>query len=426
MPSPDDTIAAPKPSSNTSVSNTNINTIITGFMQPTTKLMIPKKSSNPNPFYFVDIDGDKIEEIIFIFKDERQLIKSGFMVLRRGYKTWQKAFEVRDDVRSIQTVSFTDITGDGVPEIFIEIDNKIEIYHYSSYKNKLDLIKSTPFTEYMVDDFSGIDGTDDMSELLVYNKTLQEPRVSVYRWNGFILENVTNEFPEFKLDIIGFLQEKITENPDKSAFWYNLSFLQQDFGSYNEALVSINRAIYLESNPSTIQDYKLFKGRLLIKMGMYSETRKVVNENIPVYYTNKSECKRVEAESYLAEKKYNTAREIYSSISVFPYDENLQRIDALLAQTKIYNFIEDLGQYRIDEISENIASFGVQNNIIINCTVPFALNSGQYCQSGGRCSKRKTPWRSGCLSVLPQPQFLYPQGRTRGVRSLRGHRKAQL
>jgi tetratricopeptide (TPR) repeat protein len=376
MPSPDDTIAAPRLKPNLSVSNDDINTIITGFMQPSTKLLIPRKNSDPNPYYFLDIDGDRNEEIIFLFKDEKQLIKSGFMILRKGYKTWQKAFEVTDDIRSIQAINFKDITGDNLPELFIEIDNQLEIYHYSNFKNKLESIISIPFTEYKVNDFSGIDGTDGIEELLVYNKTIQEPKVSVYRWNGFIFENVMNEFPEFKTELINFVQEMMKDNPDKSSFWYNLSCLQQDINSYDEALTSINRAIYLESNPNTIQDYKLSKARLLIKTGMYNEARRLVNESIPEYYNNKSECSRVEAESYLAEKKYNTAKEIYRSISIFPYDENLQKIDALLAQRKIFNYIEDLGQFRTDEISKNIASYGAQNDIVINCTLPLPLSGG--------------------------------------------------
>lgn len=367
MPSPDNTIASPRPKINISSANNDINSIITGFMPSSAKLLVPKAAENKNPIQNVDLDGDGINEIIMIFMDEKQIIQSGFMILKKGKDVWEKQFEEPYENKTINLIDFVDITGDNLPEIFIGKDNVLDIYHYAS--KQYELIKSITYTEYTSGDLPGKYETDNMTELLVHNKTINEPAVSVFRWNGYILQDVSEEYPVYKLDLINFYGDIVNENPGKSSYWFNLAKLQMNANKLTDSLESIDKAIFLESLPDTLVEYKIFKARILSSLGRHDEAVDLASSSIVQRAPYVSDSKSVIAESYYQRGDYARAREIYEEIAVFPYDENIQRVDTAIAEDKLYTYINSLGENNLSQIPDKLLKFGNDNKLVINSVI---------------------------------------------------------
>lgn len=368
MPSPDNTIASPRPEKNISASNDDVNSIIPGFLPYSSKLLVPKASKDRLPIHSLDLDGDGVNEIILTFMDEKQVINSGFMILKKGEHVWEKQFEEPDDYKTINLVDFSDITGDNLPEIFIGKDNILNIYHYSN--KEYQLIKSIPYTEYTSSDFPGKYGEDSMIELLVYNKVIDEPAVNLLRWNGYKLQDVSEEYSGQKLELIHYYKQIVNESPGKSSLWFNLSKLQMEANLSTDALASIEKAIFLESHPDTLIEYNIFKAQVFMSMGKHNEAIKSLSSDAIQRAPYISDCKSVIAESYFMQKNYIKAREIYEEIAVFPYDENIQRIDTAIVNEKIYQYINALGEGQLSELPEKLNKFGYDNSLVINSIIP--------------------------------------------------------
>jgi hypothetical protein len=367
MPSPDNTIASPRPKNNVSSNNDDVNSIITGFIPSSSKLLVPKSSIDREPIHRVDLDGDGTEEIILTFMDEKHIVESGFMILKKGNLEWEKQFEETDEYRTISLIDFKDITGDNLPEIFIGKDNTLNIYNYKN--KKYSLCKSIPFTEYTSSDIPGQDGVDKMIELLVYNKVINEPAVNILRWNGYILQDVSEEFPNYKLELINYYKNISKENPGKSSYWFNLSKLQMEANMNKDSLESIEKAIFLESHPNTLAQYKIFKARILVSLGQHNEAIQLINNSDIQQYSYIPYYKSVIAESYFYRKDYKKAKEIYEEIAVFPYDESIQKVDTTIAEEKIYQYINRFGENQLSEAQAELNKFGLDNNLVINSIV---------------------------------------------------------
>lgn len=367
MPSPDNTIASPRPKKNISSNNDDINSIITGFIPSSAKLLVPKEAEDKNPIRYIDLNGDGNKEIILIFSDEKQIIKSGFMILKKGPDVWEKQFEDTDEYMTINLIDFIDITGDNLPEIFVGMDNILNIYHYNGKSYRL--IKSINYTEYSSLDIPGKQGTDSMTELAVYNKVATEPGVNILRWNGYMLQDVSEEFPGYRQELVNYYKTLVNQNPNKSLYWFTLSKLQMDANEMDESLKSIDRAIFLESHPDTLVQYKIFKSRLLVNMGKYNEAIKLIDDDSVQRAPFISECKKVIAEIYFRQGDYIKSKELYKEIAVFPYDEDIQKVDAAIAEEKLYNYINSFGEKDLAKIHDSLIRFGNDNNIVVNSII---------------------------------------------------------
>lgn len=356
-PQPEDTITKPKTSNGKSITNTDISSVVSNFLPEGATLDDLKGSIKP--IQTADMDGDGEDEIIAIYKEAGDLPNMGIIVLKKGTQDWQNIFEKNDFIKNITKVSFADITGDNYPELFVEHDDFVSPCVYVN--EKVYSMLSTRFTDYRIEDLPGMYGKDDMKELIIQEKNSNILRYEVLRWISGNFEDVTYEYPDFKKEMRDFYSQLLKSNPKSiSALQGAFAF---EFGekNYSKALELIKKAEELNKNKALNYDILHKKANCLTHLGKYDEAIKIyksISTTLPI------------ADCYVAQKKYDKAREIVKASSSYQYDGGIQNIDAAEAKDKIFNYINTSKKNSTDDMLISLVEWGKKENIIITYSNP--------------------------------------------------------
>lgn len=356
-PQPEDTITKPTASNGKSITNKNLNSVVSSFIP--VGATIDDLKGSIKPIQTADMDGDGTDEIIAIYKQAGDLGNMGIIVLKKGAKEWENIFVKAEFVKNITKIFFADITGDNYPELFVEHDNSISSCVYVD--EKVYCMFSQSFTDYRIEDLTGMYGKDDMKEIIIQEKNGTELRFDVLRWVGGNFYNVTYEYPDLKKETRDFYNQLLKSNPKNIYALQGAISFELSENNYSKALEFINKAETLNKTKDRTDNLLYQKATCLEGLGKYDEAIKIyksMSTTTPIAY-----C-------YIAQKKYDKAREIIKSSSQYQYDGALQEIDAAEAKDKIFNYINTSKKNSTDDMLKSLSEWGKKENIVITYSNP--------------------------------------------------------
>ncbi len=137
-------------------------------------LRYPKSGEYRSAFVIRDIDGDAVEEALAFYStsstEKTTVMHVNFIAYRSGSYTSVDDFSF--ECSGVNSVNFSDLSGDGIPEIIItwtlpsSLTNKISVFGYSERKGVSHYI----FEDYSVYTVCDLDGKGDNELLIVSNR----------------------------------------------------------------------------------------------------------------------------------------------------------------------------------------------------------------------------------------------------------------
>ncbi|WP_099188252.1 hypothetical protein [Tepidibacter mesophilus] len=168
--SPSELIKRPK-----SLENTNyIKNIIYDFLSEQDTLTLATSQKNKEAIRTVDIDGDKTDEILLLYKTYKNIYSDedeyAVIILKKKNDKWHEINRIEGWGDSIDLVEYKDITGDNMPEIFIgyniqDSPNK-SLRVYSYHDGYFNIIHDTEYRDFGLDDLDN----DGKNELIILNR----------------------------------------------------------------------------------------------------------------------------------------------------------------------------------------------------------------------------------------------------------------
>lgn len=168
--SPSDLIKRPK-----TLEDTNyVNDVVFNFLSEQDSLTLAVSQKNKGSIRTVDIDGDKTDEIILLYKSDMDNYKGegncGFIILKKKNNKWNEINRIEGWGESIDLVEYNDITGDNLPELFIGYNirdsaNK-NLYIYSYHGGYFDTIYYDEYRNFGLEDLN----YDGKNELVLLNR----------------------------------------------------------------------------------------------------------------------------------------------------------------------------------------------------------------------------------------------------------------
>lgn len=363
IPDPDSSIEPPAVRIDISSKNDDASSVANGFLPKGFSLITPSKSKNTGSIIKKDIDGDGQDEIILLYSCSGKNIASGIMVLKKGKTTWGKVLDSTNDMNGIDSIEFSDITGDGIDEIIAMSGSDIDI-NFLKYGNSRIGEEKISCSSYSIEDLPGEDGSDGMDELVVRRES-SGLSICAYRWNGYSMADVTCEYPQLSREVMNYYKGELNSHPNNGRDWYALAEAEKSLGLNDESLESLSRAISYEDDPYFKATVQKEKGDLQVSLRRFEEAAKIYNS-----IKNEPDRNLVQlgmAKICEAQKKYDDARKIYNSISPFVYDVSVQVVDAKEGEGKIYEFLKTYGQKNMNSAAEKIEPWGRIENLNINC-----------------------------------------------------------
>jgi hypothetical protein len=193
-----------------------------------------------------DLDGDGIKEVIAVYKYQDEL----FLILLKNYcGTWKVEETLRGKGYSITYLGIAPITKKNSREVIIgwqigTIWSALSILKWTD-KGLKDLMKENLyFSKIEVGYLSGCKNKDYKAEVALWSHFTGEAyEIQVYKWKDGELLLAPNTYEHYFQRVALFYREKIKENPELLFYWYFLADAQIKTKGYDEALVSINKAL---------------------------------------------------------------------------------------------------------------------------------------------------------------------------------------
>lgn len=374
LPQPEDAISPPKAGINISADNDDAESIAAGFLPEGAVIVPVNGGGNSDGILSEDLDGDGRKELILVYKSNDICDDSyaKLMILKKGSSIWEKIYDkesmfCRAAQGPVVKLDFLDITGDGAPEIFLSREMSLEVYitvRDANGRPETGALGYSGRDSYEVGDMPDAYGKDGIQEIVLKGDLPKKQLgTMVLRWNGFTIEDVTEEYPDYLKEEVEYWKSQVAQYPESKMRWDYLEFAQEKSKMFEEALKSCDKIIDLSEDVNQKSNGQIKRAGVLTMLGRYDEainTLKAMDQNDTVLYNT--------AGVYETMGEYDSAREIYDSVSQFPYDENVQRIDAYKGEEKIYNYIKELGPGSMDKARQGLSSFCEKNGIIASCT----------------------------------------------------------
>lgn len=387
FPPPNDTITPPQRNKDVSASNKDITSVVNVFL-PQGAVLIEPPMKGVKAIQESDLDKDGKNEILVTYKSDIKQIKSGFMILKVKDDKWEKAYEnsntflAFEDVRIVDERTFPKV-------VFIRTtDGKTsrEFSYVFCYGDKFNEFKQVQdFSELEIKDLDGIFGQDGRDEW-VFKIDGNSNSLDYYILRtGSITFNTPSdlEFPEYQMKVVEFYQNKIKSEPDNIEYYTKLAQTQSRIEMYKEALGTIEKGLKLKLSEKDNLHLIANKCGILNNFGRFDETQRIVSnlklsgsgELLPLEESIQDSLAR----SYIGQRKYDKARDIFSKLSNFPYPETIQELDLKIAGEKIFNHLNKT--YGRDLISpdkfEDFRKWGDTQGIEVIPLIPEGLQGSK-------------------------------------------------
>lgn len=345
FPPPNEAISPPKRNKNISASNRDITSIVNGFL-PEGSILLDPIDNGIKAIHEFDLDKDGEKEILVSYRCSIKNIKSGLMILKIKDDTWQKAFEDTNEFTIYEQIKILD---NGYPKLILVNTTEAKNFRdfYSIEWNGKAFYRGIQFTNVTSVDFEDINGTfgaDGNEEIIL--ATLKEDSLNhivLKQFYSTLISASEDEFPEYTKKELEFYKAKAESHPGNFEYSIRLQEIQVKLGMYNEAMDVINRLSKLKLSGVDCSELYYQKGFLLYKKGSFKEARDNFKKSIEFEgnddRTYKEKCRPWIIQCYIGEGNFSKARELAATSSDSSYPEEVQEVDELMAEDKIYRYI---------------------------------------------------------------------------------------
>lgn len=243
LPSPEDTIKSPGETVQPGHGNevVKIEKQIIESLPSKVKLLRPKQPEGAETIQFKDIDGNGKEEALVVYVVPDNIREPHAAVFKEQQGKWSKIWDVKGSGYDLDYSGFSDITGNGNPEILLgwtmgaSVGNGLDIYEWD--KNQPKLLTSTGYHKINVGNMLSTLGEDQKIELALWDKdTAVAYSVDVYRWDENELVPAPDVYPAYFPKVVQYYKGLVVDNPNAAILWYYLADADLKAGSPDEAI----------------------------------------------------------------------------------------------------------------------------------------------------------------------------------------------
>ena len=294
-----------------------------------------------------DLDGDKALEIVIGYKWQGE---NYILILKKHGDLWYVVANIKGTGYGINYLDIARITE-------ININSLIVGWQVGAIWWQLNIIQWTPqgyknllkndiyYSKIQVEDMKGFNGYDGICEIALWvHDTGEAYKVEVYRFKNGELISAKDVYPYYFPRVVAYYKERVREMPDAAFYWYYLADAQFKACMYEDALVSINKAIdlNLEYPPRDvlIELKKDILNKLNCKdesISLYPASIKTVKGVLWGYINNKGDL--------IIKPQYGEA---------FDFQNNGL---AIVELNNLYGIINQSGKYVVEPKYESISQF---------------------------------------------------------------------
>nr|WP_263327515.1 IseA DL-endopeptidase inhibitor family protein [Neobacillus sp. Marseille-Q6967] len=232
-----------------------------------TELSVAKGPVGSDSVMKLDLDADKKEEALVLYRSTTNPNQVGAFVLKENKKKWEKIFAKQGTGSEFSWASATDITGDGKDEILLgwqsggADENVLEIYQWD--KNKLSKLKELTFHELELIRFEG----DPMTRVALWKRDMADAyKIDLLGWSGESFVADKSHYPSYFQKVIAYYEQRSSEVPDAAYNWYYLADAHLKANHPEQALEAVNKGFKLKSVVPTQENFKTLKSQIEKKL----------------------------------------------------------------------------------------------------------------------------------------------------------------
>ena len=168
---------------------TELRTMINDILEDGAEYAAPVSGTNIQPVQLTDLDGDGIEEAVAFFRNAADEKSLKIYIFRSENGTYVQDAVIEGSGSSINSIRYVDMDGDRKQEIIVGWRVSTEILAMSVYSDRggeMTPLMYTIYSRYEVLDFDD----DGMQEIVILRSdTTGNPVAEYYDWDGSVLES---------------------------------------------------------------------------------------------------------------------------------------------------------------------------------------------------------------------------------------------
>jgi hypothetical protein len=224
---------------------------ISQFLPPDAKLLWLEKPYRRLAIVTADLDGDNTHEISAAYQWHGN---NSIVVLKwfRGY--WYPISYIKGSGYGITYFNAASLTGKCVQDLVIgwqlgAIYSQLDIQEWTGKEFTSILNDETFFSEIEVANLPTKKGFDNEYEIALWTHDTGDAFViDIYKLEDGKLEPYPEAYPYYFNKVVNYYQKQVKKLPDAAFYWYYLADAQAKAEQYDEAIISIEKAIDIGSS----------------------------------------------------------------------------------------------------------------------------------------------------------------------------------
>ncbi len=213
---------------------------------PPSATILELRNANRPAILLADIDGDRVKELIVAY----QYRGENFLLLfKKYYNHWYPIVEIKGKGYAITDLMVVPLTNRGVNTLVVgwQIgDMRSQLFLLQWYPHGFTnlLTNSIEYSKLYAEDMLGRLGKDGQFELAVWIHDIGEAfRIDVYRYHNVRGLMKANDFYPSYFKRIAMNYKQLLQTDDFPYYWYYLADAQFKVKEWDEALISIDKAL---------------------------------------------------------------------------------------------------------------------------------------------------------------------------------------
>lgn len=250
-----------------------IEQLLEDLLPPTATILKLQNANNRPAILLADIDGDRLKELIvaYQFKGENYLL-----LFKKTLDYWYPIIEIKGKGYAITELTAVPITTKGVKSLIVgwqigSIWSQLVILQWKGYGFINLLPNNTVYSKLFVEDMPGKYGKDGQYELAIWHHDTGEAyMIDVYRYNGKEFVLAKDVYPYYFKKVISFYKQ-LVQNYDYSYYWYYLADAQLKANQFDDALLSIDKALNSTFLYPSKEKMEELKEKIILKKKILAE-----------------------------------------------------------------------------------------------------------------------------------------------------------
>lgn len=300
----------------------NINGIIQKFLPNGAKILEPSRIDSGKNVFSIDIDNDKSNEIIALFRIDSKY-ENGIIVLKKEGKSWTKIFEKEVESNSISMLKFMNVLDKEQKSLIVGYN----ISSHAGTQYSLYTFKNNKFEEMdlgMWKKFEILNTPVQNNKVFVFAGWMQDAgdveAVDLYKIEDGILLKDDEFYQSYLPNIVNYYNGILEKYKNLNQLaWYHMIDAQIKGNVPNNALKSIDKVYEIKAennNVFNVEDYKFkfLKAQALNKLGKCNESESILNSLILQIEKDISDSKDIGKKSDLS-NMYLEKGKLYASLN---------------------------------------------------------------------------------------------------------------